>query len=290
MNAIIESPVVIGGLGGSGTCLIADILLKMGIYLGKDLNSSKDNRLFTFLLKRSEWYEKHIYTEHKINRAFSILKKRMMSVDELSLADKYFLFKCCLDWTFKKKRKIRWSIKRLKSMLSDTDFSKHRFYGWGWKEPNSHIYIPNLHQNFNNFRYIHVIRHGLDMAYSKNQTQLRSWGKLFGINSPETPDQIPCLSLKFWNKVNMRAINMGRELPGNRFLLVNFDNLCLFPERETGKIIEFLKIDISNKKRSEINSLPRLPKSSGRYKLHSLNMFSNEDFISVRNFGFEIEI
>jgi hypothetical protein len=48
------SPVIIGGVGGSGTRLIAQMLKELGFYLGSDLNSANDNLWFTLLFKRIE--------------------------------------------------------------------------------------------------------------------------------------------------------------------------------------------------------------------------------------------
>ena len=42
-------PVIIGGTGGSGTRVVAEILLRAGVYLGRDLNDSYDECLFPYL-------------------------------------------------------------------------------------------------------------------------------------------------------------------------------------------------------------------------------------------------
>jgi len=47
-----EAPVAIGGVGGSGTRLIAQCLKELGYFIGSDLNESNDNLLFTALFKR----------------------------------------------------------------------------------------------------------------------------------------------------------------------------------------------------------------------------------------------
>ena len=47
-------PVVIGGVGGSGTRLIAQCLKETGFHIGTDLNVANDNLWFTLLFKRIE--------------------------------------------------------------------------------------------------------------------------------------------------------------------------------------------------------------------------------------------
>ena len=51
---IIKPPVAIGGVGGSGTRLIAQILHEAGFYLGDDLSYAIDNLWFTLLFRRLE--------------------------------------------------------------------------------------------------------------------------------------------------------------------------------------------------------------------------------------------
>ena len=48
------APVAIGGVGGSGTRLIAQLLMEVGFYLGDDLNEANDTLWFTLLFKRPE--------------------------------------------------------------------------------------------------------------------------------------------------------------------------------------------------------------------------------------------
>src|SRR5215469_6992799 len=45
-------PVAIGGIGGSGTRVVATFLHMLDYYLGDDLNESLDNLWFTLLFKR----------------------------------------------------------------------------------------------------------------------------------------------------------------------------------------------------------------------------------------------
>ena len=49
-----HSPVAIGGVGGSGTRLIAQLLMELGVYMGSDRNDANDNLWFTLLFKRIE--------------------------------------------------------------------------------------------------------------------------------------------------------------------------------------------------------------------------------------------
>lgn len=46
---------------------------------------------------------------------------------------------------------------------------------WGWKEPNSRMFLPNLKEVFPNMKYVHVIRDGVYMSRSTNRNQLIQW-------------------------------------------------------------------------------------------------------------------
>jgi len=74
------------------------------------------------------------------------------------------------------------------------------------------------------------------MAFSENTNQLRIWGHLFGLNYLDNDKGLPSRLLKYWYHTNKRAIQTGREKLGNRFLTINFEEFCKYPER---KVPEF---------------------------------------------------
>jgi hypothetical protein len=52
MNPEMKHPIAIGGLGGSGTRVIAAFLNNIGYYPGDDVNGAHDNLWFTLIFKR----------------------------------------------------------------------------------------------------------------------------------------------------------------------------------------------------------------------------------------------
>jgi hypothetical protein len=50
----MHPPIAIGGMGGSGTRLVALIFEELDFYLGNELNKAKDNLFFNLLFKRKE--------------------------------------------------------------------------------------------------------------------------------------------------------------------------------------------------------------------------------------------
>ncbi|MHA1659095.1 MAG: sulfotransferase [Promethearchaeota archaeon] len=162
------------------------------------------------------------------------------------------------------------------------------YIGWGWKEPTSHIYIEYINEYFPNLKYIHVIRHGLDMAYSNNQQQLYNWGYLFGVDIPKSQKLLPRASLEYWIKANKKVISFCKHFLKNKFLLINYDSLCHIPSKEIEKLIIFLELENRNINISKLCSLIKKPISTGRYKKYNLSIFGKEQIDAVRELGFKV--
>ena len=143
--------------------------------------------------------------------------------------------------------------------------------------------------HFHNMKYIHTIRHGVDMAFSGNQRQLRAWGGLFEIPFPENVEDFPRHSLKYWVKANQTAANAGKVLGSDSYLLVNFDYLWHNPASAIDDIIAFLNIKVDPTAYQETLELPNIPSTMGRYKNQDLTQFDPEDLDKVVDFGFKVE-
>lgn len=286
-------PVVIGGVGGSGTRIVAELLNKMGFYLGNDLNSANDNLLFTLLFKRPKWFISVSKKPSVIYKRLSIFKKFMLNhfnlfnKDEINLIISVIISSLFYSHNYLGTGRGLWSYKRfLKIIKTKADLSN--YVGWGWKEPNSHIYIKYLNDYFKNFKYIHVIRNGLDMAYSNNQQQLYNWGYLFCVEIPKSAKLLPRASLEYWIKSNKKVISFCRHFSKNNFLLINYDNLCSVPSKEIERLINFLGLEIKNINIIKLCSLIKKPISIGRYKKYDLSIFRKEQIDAVRELGFKV--
>jgi len=289
-----HNPVAVGGVGGSGTRVVAEILKSVGLYMGGDLNPSNDNLWFTLLLKRPSWFIKNSdKKESEIYRGISIFEK-LMTGQPVSGIESVFILQAAMDIALRGHDHLHsgtgtWAFKRAMNMLKTRRGHFSARAEWGWKEPNTHIFIKYLADHFKQIKYIHVIRHGLDMAYSSNQAQLFNWGKLFGV-VPDSSLPLTRASLRYWIKANTQAIDLGRRLLGKRFLLLNFDKLCLNPAYEIDRLLDFIEADKGSVDIKKLIALPRIPKSFGRYKDSDMSVFSDEEIEAVRELGFEVPI
>jgi len=270
-------PIVIGGIGGSGTRLIAKILIELGAYIGSDLNEAYDNLWFTLLFKRIEILNvTHTEFQYLLNifikamRAPSLLTKHEINtLTQLASTDRL-------------QHSKEWLQERVNSLISKAEENNQHSL-WGWKEPNTHIVLNRLKDSLPNMKYIHVVRNGLDMAYSKNQNQANLWGSSFLNKKIEAT---PYDSLQYWHYAHKRILELSQSMESN-FLLLNYDNFCLKPKQNLLILLGFL--NISPHKIDSLLPLISPPQSISRFKQHSLNEFSPEDIMFVKSMGFDTD-
>ncbi|MFC1601847.1 sulfotransferase, partial [Candidatus Sumerlaeota bacterium] len=190
-------PIAVGGMGGSGTRLIAQILEQLGYFLGGDFNRAQDNLWFTLLFKRSD-----ILTvpDAEFDELVRLFQQRMTS-PELISQESIDMVKRLAE-NRRSQHTAAWLRSRAESFI-DTRSASARTKRWGWKEPNTHVVLHRLRQRLPAMRYIHVVRNGLDMAFSKNHNQLKTWGPHF-LNGPIKVK--PYYLLKYWCALHLRVI------------------------------------------------------------------------------------
>jgi hypothetical protein len=274
--------IAIGGLGGSGTRVVAQIFIDSGIYMGDDLNPSNDNQFFTRLLKNPIWLEQA--TQYDINKRLRILKKYMTG-SNLNLFEIIEVLQACSSnpTIHSDKNYYKWFLKR------QFKGKEKELRIWGWKEPNTHLLLLPLFNFFPEMKYVHVVRHGLDMAFSGNKNQLNYWGKKFGISVEKDDDEnvLSKKQLDYWIKTTQLAIEIGKKF-GDRFYLLNYQSLCEQPITEVPKLIDFWGNDTNPTLMKKLISIPKISSSNGRYKTKDLSIFSGEQIQAVANLGFQI--
>ncbi|AZO94826.1 hypothetical protein D7D81_09590 [Halocella sp. SP3-1] len=289
-NMIFVNPVAIGGVGGSGTRVIAEILKQMNYYIGNDLNDANDNLSFVILLNRSKWFlENNEENNKEIMKRFEIFERIMTGSFEPDHTEIVYIIEAARDCVFFNNLSGLWGINRIVNILKSNQIDNSQHLGWGWKDPATYLFIKHMKEYFKSYKYIHVIRHGLDMAYSKNILHLIWFGKLFGIVMPKDSAQLPKALLNFWIKANNQAINNAKQTLVKNFLLINFDELCSNPKGQINKMLNFLEIDRDQVNINKLYLLPQKVKSIGRYKKHNLSIFDKKEIEEVKKLGFTVE-
>jgi len=274
-----SDPVVVGGVGGSGTRLIAQCLKQLGFFIGYDLNISDDNLWFTLLFRRPDIFD---LSDEEFDELVDIFLTGMSGSNQFTERQVELI-----NWLASTDRghvPATWLKQRARTLLSKKP-AVPTATGWGWKAPNSHIILDRLLNRFNRMKYILVARNGLDMAFSRNQNQLRLWGKHFFGDQFEI---CPRLSLKYWCIVHRRVLDIGKSM-GDNFLFISYDRFCSDPGAGATELCNFLGLDDSGMLTSSILKLVRPPKSIGRFRNHDIALFDKEDVAYVRELGFDVD-
>lgn len=129
-------PIVVGGVGGSGTRLVVQMLMEIRVFMGSVRNASEDAMPFVPV------YDSHINTYLS-----GVVSYTGLTASLVQALDSHF-----------------------GSGSSDS------ICNWGWKNPRSIYILPLLDELFTGMRFIHVVRDGVAMATSENQAQLQKHG------------------------------------------------------------------------------------------------------------------
>lgn len=272
--------ITISALGGSGTRVVAQILINIGIYMGDELNHANDNLIFTRLFKNPEWVKNATKEDWKSRLA--IFEKYMIQ-GKLSMPKLKKLFIASINNpTYSSNYQFFFRMIRKKKLISKNKI-------WGWKEPNTQHFIPQINNYFPNFRLIHVLRNGLDMAFSKNKQQLKNWGFKYNIflNGFETEEELAVKQLDFWIESTKEVLEKSKLL-NSRFYLLNYSNFCKNPTYEINSLLDFIEEDIPQTKKEELFKIPVFSESNNRYKSYDLSIFSIEQLNFVKSMGFNI--
>jgi Sulfotransferase family len=203
-DSAVPAPIVIGATGGSGTRVVARIARVTGLFIGDDLNPAED------ALDIAEFYDRWInpYFWHRHDWGPDVEPEMRAELDAL-----------------------------LERHRAPADGGR-----WGWKEPRSIFLIPFLAAALPGMRFVHVVRDGRDLAFSKNQNQPRKHADAFlGSTSPRP--ESPTRAIELWRAVNLEAADAGERELAERYRRIRYEDLCAEPERVVAEILAFLDQD-----------------------------------------------
>lgn len=229
MTARPERITAIGGLGGSGTRVFAAMLRHAGVHIGGDMNGPLDNLWFTVLFKRPAWTRSQPANSQVVTAVRLFRQAMTMGLSGvLSAADQALIEglkqELLPQGTWNSGAQGPQAMRLMQSGPSRVATGGP----WGWKEPNTHVFLPYLNRLLPDFRYIHIVRDGLDMAFSDNTWQARHWEHMFGI-TPDVAMPMELRQLRYWLAANQTAVAYGRaQMPG-RFMVIRYEDFCADP-------------------------------------------------------------
>lgn len=305
-------PIIVGGVGGSGTRIVASMLMDTGVYMGNLRNHAEDNLWFQLLLKRPVWQARGASRKQKL-KGLRLVRDANLGYMLQSPLSYWFVVRALVERQTTRQKHLSRSAfdQREESSTSEeinyaeqggsslmtkvrrlvdgrsTGKTRETWSLWGWKEPASFLYLPYFRQSFGDFRYIHVMRHGLDMAFSQNQSQLLNYGGLFSIEPGTSSNSLRSASLKYWLAANRWVWDlMQREENSGRCYALRLEDLVNNTRKTTGELCSFLDISINAAMHEHLVSLVESPPSIGRHKRHDCSIFEDVDLAELPRFGY----
>jgi hypothetical protein len=273
-------PVAVGALGGSGTRVFARVLMGMGYYLGSWRTEADDNLLVSEMLKDPEAAAPGRYDQARnVARFVRTMQGGLPGPADVAMVAE--ARRVCGKAAGPRQVAAVW--RRVWQVAWGARQGRH--IGWGWKEPFSHLFLDEFARQVPDLHYVHVIRHGLDMAFSANRAQLHSFGPRFDVRMPADPRDVPVAQLRLWVATTRHVLDVGPKLFGDRFLLMRYDDLVTSPEAEIRRLGDFLGIEGVP---AEELAQGIEPTSIGRYRSEDLSAFPAELLAQVEAQGFTI--
>ena len=271
-----HDPIAIGAVGGSGTRMIAQLLRDAGYYIGSDLNEANDNLWAELLFnRRSIVVEPRADFERLAGVFFARMRGTLLVDDDVSALVRGLSQRPT-------QYSVEWLEKRADRFLSEKTTTARRL--WAWKIPHTHVIIERLLECHSGLRYIHVVRHGLDMALSSNQNQLKLWGSVF---LSREVDVTPADSLAYWCAVQRRVNVIAASYPG-RVLTVDFDRFCRDPHAVSEEILNFCGRTLSTRALNAFAAKVVVPESAGRFRNVGAVGFADADLRYVESLGYAV--
>lgn len=309
----LDGPVVIGGGGGSGTRVVAQLLMDAGFFLGSDLGPALDSKWFGFLFNRPDWFRMNPVDE-QIDIGLSLMRKAIAGPFRPGVVEARFLVGALVgrrglhggkgpaledvveryleskDLRTRRPKPLHRYFTGLGSLVHTILGSKpdpEEYRAWGWKAPPSHIILDHLLRYYPDMKYIHVIRNGLDMAFNRNQNQLFNWGWMFDIQPGDDRESLLRASLDYWIVSNRRAVQLGESQGLGRFYLLRYDDLVASPVREAQNLLSFLGVAAGEIDVATLTASIERQTSQGRYRREDLSIFSETQLNSVKALGYQ---
>jgi hypothetical protein len=252
-------PLIIGATGGSGTRVVARIARAAGYDIGTKLNPPED--AISFIPFHDRWIDTVIAAQAQDPTA-------PFTAPPAMVAD----FHHYLD----------------EHLASAGPRVREPGIRWGWKAPRTLLLLPFLHAQFPGMKFIHILRDGRDMAFSKNQNQLRLHGKALLTWREKWFLPKPVQSILIWERANLRGALYADAHLGSNYMTATFEDLCQKPEETTARILRFLDspdVDAAELSRGEVAA----PSSVGRWRKQAPELIKRLEEAagtSLRKFGY----
>jgi Sulfotransferase family len=238
-----KAPLVIGGVGGSGTRVYRSIVEAAGYSM---LTTPLPHRLKT---------DKH-HDNYPLSRFFYNRWIDPYVAGELDQRGSAQMRLECRAWLF---------------ACSPTRYGRGR---WGWKNPRASFLVPFFHELYPSMWFIHVVRDGRDHAFHPSFPYTKHMRVLLSPEEQQLPDHVR-KGLAWARRHQLVREQSARLLPG-RHLSSRLEDLCADPEREIRRIYDFLGLEADSIV-ERAAQLVRTPASLGRWQAESADRLAEAE-------------
>ena len=257
-------PAVIFGTGGSGTRVLQVLTDHSGYYLGTNLNRAGDALDIGHFMRR--WLDRYLGKTDWIAETLRGTDRSRFGYP-LAMAEDFAL-----------------TLEDHRGALEDAQAM------WGWKAPRTILIFPFVHELFDGMRAIHLVRDGRDMAYSRNQQQMRRHAPQL-LNADLNEASEPERSIAFWAHVNLAAARYGERELGENYLRMRYEDICNDPPGAVVQLLDFIDSPASRESMQRVATEKIRPSSSiGRWREHEDSELDRLHEIAgeaLREFGYE---
>ena len=177
-----QTPVVIFGSGGSGTRTLQLLADRAGYFMGANLNAPGDSLDIGRFMQR--WLNRYLTKSNWIDQMCEGSGSGKLESPS-AMADEFHS-----------------AIESHRAGIEDAAAP------WGWKAPRTILMLPFVHEMYPAMKAVHLVRDGRDMAFSRNQNQVRAQGAKV-LSKADLELGRPIRSIKFWARVNLAAARYG---------------------------------------------------------------------------------
>jgi hypothetical protein len=232
-----QAPVVIFGTGGSGTRVLQILADRAGYFMGANLNAPGDSLEVGQFTKR--WVDRYLTESNWIDEMWRGSDRGTFGSPSEMAKD------------------FRAAIERHRAGLQDADAP------WGWKFPRTILMLPFVHETYPAMKAVHLVRDGRDMAFSRNQNQVRAKGRQV-LSEADLEERQPVQSIKFWSRVNVAAARYGTRFVNDNYLRFRYEDVCSDPGEAVVQLLDFLDCGTSRESMRAVAAEVVKPSASTR--------------------------
>ena len=240
---VTGSPVLVLGAHRSGTSLVTELLERLGVFMGRDLDQ---NREALFFVRRNEWLLRHAGGSwEEPERILSLLESDERKHEALEVLRRQVT-------------SLHWASFVGRRAWVQSKLGMQRRSPWGWKDPRNAFTAPLWSELLGGARLICVERNGIDASRSLVEreaatTRLRAMlpppGQLLERGTDPLPFLISGRSWSFdeafalwerWVEASRRTV----DAHAGPSLCLRYEDLLEDPESEIGRLAEFCGLEL----------------------------------------------